>query len=68
MKITKKMRKAAKGMNAITKQNFKRGFRPVTYTGRNGAIGHKGEHIKPYSKMFNGTPHVNQANFDGSRL
>ena len=67
MKITKKMRKAAKGMNAITKQNSDKGFKPVTYNGSE-ALTLANRKIPPYGKLGNGTPYVNQANFDGSRL
>lgn len=54
MKITKKMRKKAMGMNAITSMNLKRGFRSVN---GQGAI------IPPFSKIGAGTPYVNPDNF-----
>lgn len=50
MKITKKMRKREKGMNAITKANFEEGHRPPVYNDKG-------------VKIQRGVPYVNPNNF-----
>jgi len=53
VKITKKMRKIAKGMNHVTKLNF-----------MNGRVEHN-TNLREYGRIFNtGTPYVNPNNFN----
>ena len=58
MKITKKMRKKAKGMNAVTKRNFEDGhcvpeFRNISPVGQ----------VANFIKTKKGVPYVNPNNF-----
>lgn len=59
MKITKKMRKAAKGMNAATKAAFETGHRAPVY--RN--LAPAGQ-LAVFKKIVPGVPYVNPNNFN----
>lgn len=62
MKITKRMRKKIKGMNAATKAALENGFEPPRYNGSEPVmVGY--DLIPPYAKMSKGVPYVNQFNF-----
>ena len=62
MKVTKKARKLKNGMNAITKLNFKAGFKLPIYSGKEGHM-EGGKLLPAYSKIRRGTPYVNPNNF-----
>mgnify|MGYP003642458253 CR=1 FL=1 len=59
MKVTKKMRKKAEGMNAITRKNYEEGFKPEKFHN----IAEFGDVVN-YVKVAKGTPYVNPNNFN----
>ena len=61
-KETKSQRKVKSGMNAITKINFKQGFAPPRFAGKDGFMS-DGKLIPAFAKIRNGTPYVNPLNF-----
>jgi hypothetical protein len=61
-KETKKQRKVRVGMNAITKINFKVGFAPPRFAGKDGFM-KDGKLMPAFSKIIHGTPYVNPLNF-----
>ena len=50
------------GMNVITKINFKQGFAPPRFAGKDGFMS-DGKLIPAFAKIRNGTPYVNPLNF-----
>jgi hypothetical protein len=63
MRVTKKMRKKAEGMNAITQQHYNDGSQPPIYSGGNWTVNPSGKDVAPHSKIGKGTPYVNINNF-----
>ena len=64
MKVTKRERKKINGMNAITRIHAARGFSAPKFTGSETITLADGKSILPFSKIQNGTPHVNWNNFN----
>tara|TARA_R110000782_G_scaffold130061_1_gene221733 strand:+ start:690 stop:875 length:186 start_codon:yes stop_codon:yes gene_type:complete len=59
VKVTKKMRKKAEGMNAITRKNYGEGFKPEKFHN----IAEFGDAVN-YVNHTKGTPYVNPNNFN----
>ena len=63
MKVTKKERKVASGMNYATALNNISGPSNPRFAGAEGHTMRDGKVVPPFAKISKGVPYVNEANF-----